>query len=206
MLQSFLVQGLLVGLVFGVPAGAIGALTIQRTLSRGFWAGLFTGLGSSAADVLYACVGIFGVTVMSDFLLAHQSVISLVGGGMIVLLGVFILLKRGSRAVRTEQVKTLPVCFVSSFALALANPATIFSFMVAFATFGIGDGLDAVQSVQLIGGILLGTGCWWAIISGITAHFCGRITDTIVGVLNGLLGSLMILFGLMMMLRSLPTN
>ena len=37
---NFLLKGLLVGLVFGVPAGAIGALTIQRALSHGFWAGL----------------------------------------------------------------------------------------------------------------------------------------------------------------------
>lgn len=206
MLQSYLVRGLLVGLVFGVPAGAIGALTIQRTLSRGFWAGLLTGLGSSAADVLYACIGVFGATIVSDFLLAHQHIISLVGGGAIVLFGIVILLKRSSRAECTEKAETLPVCFASSFALAIANPATILSFLVAFATFGIGNGLGTMQGVQLIGGILLGTGCWWAIISGITAYFRVRITDTILGVLNWLLGSLMMLFGLIMILRSLLTN
>jgi threonine/homoserine/homoserine lactone efflux protein len=62
MLESYLIRGLLIGLIFGVPAGAIGALTIQRTLNSGFTAGLMTGLGSSAADILYACVGVFGVT------------------------------------------------------------------------------------------------------------------------------------------------
>lgn len=29
-------KGLLIGLIFGVPAGAIGALTIGRTLEKGF--------------------------------------------------------------------------------------------------------------------------------------------------------------------------
>ncbi|MDE7245253.1 MAG: LysE family translocator, partial [Oscillospiraceae bacterium] len=72
-MENFLLKGLLVGLVFGVPAGAIGALTIQRTLSHGFWAGLLTGLGSSAADVLYACVGVFGLTAISDALLRWQT-------------------------------------------------------------------------------------------------------------------------------------
>lgn len=39
MMESYFVKGLLVALIFGVPAGAIGALTIQRTLEKGFWAG-----------------------------------------------------------------------------------------------------------------------------------------------------------------------
>lgn len=202
-MANYLVRGLLVGLVFGVPAGAIGALTIQRTLSRGFWAGMLTGLGSSAADVVYACVGVFGLTVVSDFLLAHQMVISLVGGGIIVLLGVTIFRKKLGNVGASDQGGTLSVCFASSFAIAIANPATILSFLVAFATFGIGDKLSAAQGMQIIGGILIGTGCWWGTISGITSLFRRRITNKIVVLLNRLLGSLMALFGLVMILRNL---
>ena len=61
-------KGLLIGLIFGVPAGAIGALSIQRTIERGFWTGLLTGMGSSVADLLYACIGVFGITLVTDFL------------------------------------------------------------------------------------------------------------------------------------------
>lgn len=203
MLETYLVKGLLVGLVFGVPAGAIGALTIQRTLSHGFWAGMLTGLGSSAADVLYACVGVFGLTVVSDFLLTYQSGISLIGGGMIILLGVFIFRGKGGGTKNTEPGGTLPMFFASSFAIAIANPATILSFLVAFASFGIGDGLTSMQAAHLIVGILLGTGCWWGILSGITTLFRGRVTDKIYQVLNRLLGSLMALFGVAMVLRGL---
>lgn len=51
--DSFFLKGLMVALVFGVPAGTIGALTIQHTLQRGFKAGVITGLGSMAADIFY---------------------------------------------------------------------------------------------------------------------------------------------------------
>ena len=37
MIAGYFLRGLLIGLVFGVPAGAIGALTIQRTLEKGFF-------------------------------------------------------------------------------------------------------------------------------------------------------------------------
>lgn len=76
----FFLRGVLIGLLFGVPAGAVGAMTVQRTWNYGIKAGLFTGFGSSVADGIYACVGAFGLTVISEFLLKYQTVINLVGG------------------------------------------------------------------------------------------------------------------------------
>lgn len=201
MMENYLLKGLLVGLVFGVPAGAIGALTIQRSLSQGFLAGLFTGLGSSAADVLYACVGVFGVTIISDFLLAHQTPIGLVGGLLIASLGMIIFRKERRAAERAEQETSLTVLFGSSFLIAIANPSTILSFFVAFATFGISAQSAPDQGLRLIVGILLGTGAWWCVLSGITSMFRDRITDRIYEILNRILGGLMILFGLAMIIR-----
>ena len=81
--MGYLFRGVLIGLLFGVPAGAVGAMTAQRAYSFGLWAGLLTGLGSSVADCLYACVGAFGLSLISDFLLAHQTIINLLGGEVI---------------------------------------------------------------------------------------------------------------------------
>ena len=202
MLENYLIKGLLVGLVFGVPAGAIGALTIQRSLTHGFWAGLVTGLGSSAADILYACVGVFGLTLISDFLLAHQAVISIAGGVVIILLGINIFRKKAQKVEDTEQRSRLPIFFSSSFAIAIMNPATILAFIVAFSSFGIADNLNATQGTQLICGILLGTGCWWAGLSGLVCIFRSRVTDAIYHRLNQILGILMVLFGLYVGLRT----
>ena len=67
-MAAFFLRGVLIGLLFGVPAGAVGTMTVQRTWNYGIKAGLFTGLGSSVADCIYACVGAFGLTVISKFL------------------------------------------------------------------------------------------------------------------------------------------
>ena len=74
-MASFILRGILIGLLFGMPAGVVGAMTAQRTLNYGMKAGLLTGLGSSAADCLYAYVGVFGLTLVSDFLLTLQTTI-----------------------------------------------------------------------------------------------------------------------------------
>lgn len=203
MLENYLIRGLLIGLIFGVPAGAIGALTIQRTLNGGFSAGLTTGLGSSAADLLYAYVGIFGVTLVSDFLTRHQRPISLLGGLLIGALGIHIFRQKVQTQQQESNRTKLPLCFVSSFAIAVTNPATVLSFLMAFTAFEITGEQTGVQSIQLIAGIFLGTLCWWSILSGITAIFRSRINHRIYQLLNWVLGCFMLTFGGVVLIRGL---
>lgn len=66
---------------------------------------------------------------------------------------------------------------------------------MAFAAFKITGNQTAAQSVQLLTGILLGTLCWWSVLSGITAIFRERVNDRVYQVLNKLLGCLMVVFG-----------
>lgn len=193
--ENFLIRGFLIGLIFGVPAGAIGALTIQRTLKSGFAGGFVTGLGSSAADLLYACAGVSGMTLVSNFLTQNQRKISLLGGILIMALGIHIFLQTPQRQQQETGRASLPFCFASSFAVAIANPAAILSFLVAFAVFEVTGSQTAVQSVQLICGIFLGTVIWWSALSGVTSIFRRRITGRIYRVLSRLLGVLMFVLG-----------
>lgn len=199
--ESYLIKGMLIGLVFGVPAGAIGALTIQRALAHGFWAGFVTGAGSTAADVLYACIGVFGLTVVSDYLLAHQTVISLAGSVFIIVMGALIFRKKGIRVTDTETRNRLPGFFGSSFVIAITNPATVLAFFIAFSSFGIAGKMTSAQGLQLISGIFIGTFVWWGLLSAIVSAFKRRITDSIYQKLNWILGGLMILFGVTVAIR-----
>ena len=67
--MSLFLQGILIGLLFGVPVGAVGAMTVQRTWEHGIKAGLLTEMGFSAADCIYAGIRAFGLAIVSDFLL-----------------------------------------------------------------------------------------------------------------------------------------
>lgn len=199
--ESYLIRGILIGLVFGIPAGAIGALAIQRTLSHGFIAGFFTGLGSSFADLLYAVVGVLGITIVSDFLLAHQTTISVIGGALIVGLGVFIFKKKGVLTKTNINATQLSQFFCTSFVIAITNPATIMTLLIAFTSFGIVQSPTLMQGIQLIFGILVGTCCWWGFLSGIVAIFRSKVTDNIYKRLNQILGIIMFLIGMVMIAR-----
>ena len=88
MLENYFLKGLLIGIVFGVPAGVVGVLSIQRGMSQGPAAGFITGMGSSVADLFYAGVGVFGITVISDFLIKHQHIICMAGCLLVIAIGI----------------------------------------------------------------------------------------------------------------------
>lgn len=201
MFAEYIIKGMLIGLIFGVPAGAIGALTIQRTLESGFQMGLLTGLGSSAADIIYACVGIFGIRFIMEFLSEYQFIIRILGGIFIAVFGICILRKKPQVAGGQDENGTPVFCFLSSFLAALLNPVAVLSFLAAFTAFGIEENLSVWQGMELILGILAGTLCWWLLLSGMAAYFRHRITDRIYQWLNCILGGFMLIFGAVMLIR-----
>lgn len=183
-----------------MPAGYIGALTIQRTLERGFLAGLCTGLGSSVADLLYACVGIFGVRLIMDLLAEYQVWIRVVGGIFILVFGICILRKKPQEKTEPGKTGTLLFCFSTSFVAALFNPMAVLSFLAAFTAFEIEGNLSLWQGTGLLFGILAGTLFWWLFLSSMTAYFRHRITDGIYQWLNRILGGFMLVFGVVMLI------
>lgn len=203
MVVEYLLKGIWIGLVFGVPVGAIGALTIRRTIIHGTFAGLASGLGCSTADLLYAFISVFGLTLFSDCMLKYQCIISLVGGGIVILMGADIILKKQTVVKENAKNSQIISFFASSFVIAIANPATIITFILAFSIFHIGDITSSVEGIGIILGIFLGTCIWWAIITTMIRLFRNSITDTVFRKLNYITGSFIILFGVSVAIRGL---
>ena len=196
-------KGLLIGLIFGVPAGAIGALTIQRALEGGFLYGFLTGLGSSVADMLYAVAGLFGITMITDFLNRYEKICSFGGAVLIAVYGIMICRKKAERSRNDSAAgKTYLSGFLSAFTIAIMNPATVLSFLVAFETVGLIGEYSVLEGLQVITGLLLGTGAWWAALSGIVCKFQSKVTDKIYAKMNLMLGCLLIGFAVIVLIRA----
>jgi threonine/homoserine/homoserine lactone efflux protein len=197
MAVEYLLKGIWIGLVFGVPVGAIGALTIRRTIIHGTIAGLASGIGCSTADLLYAFISVFGLTLFSDCMLKYQCIISFIGGVLVVLMGFDIILKKQIVVKETAKNSQIISFFASSFMIAIANPATIITFILAFSIFHIGDINSTVGGTGLVLGIFLGTCIWWGFITTMIRLFRSRITDNVFRRLNCIIGAFIILFGVM---------
>ena len=188
--------------MFGVPAGAIGALTIKRTISNGVIAGLLSGFGCSFADLIYACISVFGLSLLSDFFLRLDSIITVLGGLFIVAIGIGIILKRNIQVEEEAKASKLLSFVTSSFFIAMTNPATIFSFILAFSVFGVGEINSSIQGISLISGIFIGNSIWWIFIVTLIYMLKKKLSRKIIGRINYCLGSLIILFGSVVLIGS----
>lgn len=202
-MTSHLLRGILIGLLFGLPVGAVGTMTVQRAWNFGFRAGLLTGLGSSAADCFYAVVGTFGLTLVSDFLLRHQSLVNILGGSLILFMGIRLLLKKGGTGVEPVKALSGVKMFLASFAIGITNPAAILTFLFAFSYFGISGVTGVRDKISLVCGVFIGTCLWWGALSAATRVLRMKAGNRGFLYMNQVFGTFLTLFGGAVFLRIL---
>ena len=204
--MGFLLRGMLIGLLFGLPVGAVGALTVQRAWGFGVKAGLLTGLGSSVADCFYACVGAFGLTLISDFLLQWQAVITALGGALIFLMGCKSLFFPRRELPPEEDSLGGAKLFLTSFAIGITNPAAILTFLFAFSYFGIGDVQNLWEGSSLVAGVFCGTYFWWGTLTALTRWVRRKAGKLQLSTMNRIFGAVLCLFGGIVFLRLLLSH
>lgn len=197
-----LLLGIAIGLLFGLPVGAVGAMTVQRTWNHGIRAGLLTGFGSSVADCFYAAVGVFGLTLISDFLLKYQVIIHVLGGGFILFMGSRLLMNKEEAVFQKEDAAKIWKMFVSSFAVGITNPAAILTFLFAFSYFGISAQSGPFQGIMLVSGVLIGTYLWWGALTAATGIIRKKAGKFGFRCMNRVFGMVLCLFGAIVLVRT----
>ena len=65
---SIFFKGFLVGIIISAPIGPVGALCIQRTMTKGKLSGILSGFGAATGDSVFAIIAVFGLTFISGVL------------------------------------------------------------------------------------------------------------------------------------------
>lgn len=198
-----LVKGIIIGLITGMPLGPIGALCLKTTLTNGALFGFVAGLGSCVADSIYASVAALGLTFISRFLARYQHDLRIVGGIILLLFGINIILSKKESKQEISNSKILVKSFLSTFILAIANPATIFSFLFVFASYGsknIGHGI--VARTILIIGVFCGSFSWWVILVLAAERFHNKLNTEKISLINKVLGSVIVCSGIVFIIST----
>ena len=87
---STALKGILIGVLVSAPMGPIGVLCIQRTLNKGRSSGLFTGVGASLSDLIYAVLTGFGLSMIIDFIENYELLIQIFGSVVLAGFGAYI--------------------------------------------------------------------------------------------------------------------
>jgi threonine/homoserine/homoserine lactone efflux protein len=194
-----LVNGLVLGFSIAAPVGPIGILCIRRTLSNGRLSGFISGMGAATADAVYGFIAAFGLTFISNLLIANNDLLSLIGGLFLLYLGIKTLLSRpASEAAKVEtRGRGLVGMYLSTLFLTLTNPMTILSFLAIFAGAGIASASsDYLSAGVIVLGVFGGSAAWWLLLSLGVSLFRSRFDGRVMLWVNRLSGVLIIAFAL----------
>ena len=191
------IQGLILGLAVSMPIGPIGVLCIQRSLERSWFHGFCAGLGATAADLIYAVLAAFGVSLVNDFLIEHALWFRIPAAILLFLLGVRSLRTPKKRPEEAAARGSRRAIFLATFTLMLSNPLTLVAFTAVFAALGGASRIsDTGSRLVLIGGVATGCLLWWASLAGVAVRLRSRMKATGFLWANRISGMVLILFAL----------
>ena len=136
-LLDLTVKGLLIGIVASAPMGPVGVLTIQRTLNKGRWFGLVTGLGAALSDIIYALMTGVGMSFVIEFIENPRTmyILQLVGSVLLFAFGWYTFHTKPQLRQPSKNRGTLTHNCFTGFLVTFSNPLIIFLFIALFARF-----------------------------------------------------------------------
>lgn len=203
MIPEVFVKGIIIGLLVSAPLGPIGIMCIQRTLNRGYMSGFISGLGAAAADILFAVIAGFGLSIIINFIEEKHIYFQILGGLFVLYIGFRIFNTNPVKQLRLQKMNRtrLSQDFVSIFLLTISNPLAIFLFIAIMAALKVANHMLSIFELSiLVAGVAGGAILWWFVLASIANRFRKKIRLKSIWWLNKITGSVVFLFGLMVIL------
>ena len=202
---DFVFKGILIGLVASAPMGPVGVLCIQRTLNKGRWYGLITGIGACVSDIIYALITGFGMSFVMDFVGNEHNrfVLQLSGSVVLLLFGVYRYRSNPTKNMHQSsknQKGTLAHNGITAFLVTLSNPLIIFLFIFLFAQFAfVVNDRPFEMTIGYIS-IILGAMLWWFGLTWLIDKVRGKFDNYGIVLINRVVGCIVVIFSVIMLL------
>jgi len=202
--MGLIIKGFILGLVVSIPLGPVGALCIQRTISKGYKAGLLAGLGAAIADLVYALIAGFGISVVIDGLIKVRNWIQAAGSIVFMIMAYKVFNTNPAIQVRRNRHKKNFQLedFMTTFLLTFSNPTPVFVFMAAFAGFIVHEEVNYTSVVLSIIGVFAGCLGWWGILVTVVNRFRSKIRLRHLLWVNKITGVVVLIFALILLIGS----
>jgi threonine/homoserine/homoserine lactone efflux protein len=200
--------GIVIGLIVAAPIGPVNLICIRRTFFYGPLNGFFAGLGAACGDGVFAIITAFGITAISQWIEGYSTVLKFAGGLMLIGFGLHIFradvsLLRDDEGVpvRDNAAPSLTRTILSTFALTITNPATLFGFTALFAGLGSLSGGHAsyIDAAITVVGVIAGSTIWWFTLTTIVGVLHRHIDTGVMRNINRLFGMAVALFGVVVL-------
>lgn len=198
---EIIMKGLVVGILASAPMGPVGVLTVQRTLNKGRWYGMITGLGAAVSDIIYAAISLVGMSFVMEFVENPRNMFwfKLIGGVLLMLFGLYTYFSNPTENLRPTSKKrgSLMHNGFTGFLVTFSNPLIILLFIALMARFEFvvpehywEQGLGYMA---IFGGALI----WWFVLTYIIDKVRSRFQVNTISLINRAIGCVVTLAGLL---------
>ena len=191
-------KGMLIGMIASAPMGPVGVLCVQRTLNKGRWYGLVTGVGAAISDIIYACITGFGMAFVMDFVNNEQNkfYLQIVGSALLLAFGIYTWRSDPTKNIHTsgKQKGTLWYNTWTAFLVTFSNPLIIFLFMALFAQFAFVIPDRPFEMFVGFASIVAGALLWWYGLSWLVDKVRTIFDDAGIRIINQVIGMVVIIF------------
>lgn len=200
MVFTFLLKGIMIGLLASIPLGPIGVICIQRTINKSRLSGFFSGLGAATADTIFAAIAGFSLTFIINFIEEKQKILEVIGGVIVILLGIKTFYTNPVNQLRRHKKNPSKLIedFISVLLLTITNPFAVFLFVGMFATLGLAyNGENLGLSLMTLTGVLLGGTLWWFTLSSLVNMFRTKFRLKQLWWINKIAGAVIFILGVL---------
>ena len=196
---DLVIKGLIVGILASAPMGPVGVLTIQRTLNKGRWYGMATGLGAAVSDIIYAAISLLGMSFVMDIIENPRNMFwfKVMGGILLMLFGIYTYMSNPTNNLRPTNPNKGSLWHngITGFLVTFSNPLIILLFIALMARFEFvvpehywEQGLGYIA---IFGGALL----WWFGLTYIIDKVRTKFQVNTICLINRIIGSIVIVAG-----------
>ena len=200
---NFIFKGMLIGMIASAPMGPVGVLCVQRTLNKGRWYGLVTGVGAAVSDIIYAAIAGYGMSYVMD-VINHQQTrfyLQIAGSLMLLAFGVFTYRTDPTRNMhRSGNNKgTLVHNGITAFFVTFSNPLIIFLFLACYAQFAFVMPGHPFEMFVGFASIVAGALLWWFGLTWLVDKIGGKFDQSGIRLINQVIGAVVMICSAIMM-------
>lgn len=203
----YIIEGILFGLTLAILLGPIFIVLVQSSIERGARAGLIAASGIWTSDILIVYLSLTFIKRISPYVQSQGFVfwVGLLGGVVLIAVGAATFVRKASLKFGKKKFSASNIfeLWTKGFLVNTINPFTFIFWLSVITSFVASRLLNTVETTLFIGSIIMTIVVTDTLKVLLAKMIRKRINENILAIINRIAGTALIIFGIVLLVRSI---